>query len=149
VSLVPNDFEVPSGFETDSFILEPLDVRHNAADYRAWTSSIDHIRATPGFEGRRWPDSSLTIEGNERDLSQHAEDFARRTGFTYTVLDPSDLDVIGCVYIYPARPSGSGVEVRSWVRADRAGLDRPLYEAVRNWLTTEWPFDSITYAARS
>jgi hypothetical protein len=128
--------------------LEPLDVGHNAADYRAWTSSIDHIRATPGFAEWRWPDSSLSMEDNERDLARHADDFARRTGFTYTVLDPSDRDVIGCLYIYPARPPGSGVEVRSWVRADRADLDRPLYETVRNWLTTEWPFHSITYAPR-
>jgi hypothetical protein len=149
VSLVPNDFEVPSGFETDVFILEPLDARHNAADYRAWTSSIVHIRATAGFEGRRWPDSSLTIEDNERDLARHADDFTRRAGFTYTVLDPSDLDVIGCVYVYPARTSRSDVEVRSWVRADKADLDRPLYEAVRNWLITEWPFHSIDYAPRT
>jgi hypothetical protein len=149
VSLVPNDFQVPSGFQTDLFMLEPLDVRHNAADFLAWTSSIDHIRATPGFEGRRWPDSSLTIDGNERDLAQHADDFKQRTGFTYTVLDPSDRKVVGCVYIYPDRPPGTGVEVRSWVTADRADLDRPLYEAVRNWLTTEWPFDSMAYAPRT
>lgn len=33
--------------------------------------------------------------------------------------------------------------VQSWVRADRHDLDRPLFEAVRAWLRTEWPFESV------
>jgi dihydrofolate reductase len=30
------------------------------------------------------------------DLRRHAEDFTRGAGFTFTVLDPGDHDVIGC-----------------------------------------------------
>ena len=44
----------------------------------------------------------MTSEENLGDLRRHAEDFAGRTGFTYTVLDPGGR-VVGCVYIYPAR----------------------------------------------
>jgi hypothetical protein len=51
--IVSAEFDVPAGLETDLFILEPLSVRHNEADHAAWTSSIDHIRATPGFAGRQ------------------------------------------------------------------------------------------------
>ena len=67
----------------------------------------------------------------------HARDFEERSGFTYTVLDPDDGDVIGCVYIYPLRPadgddaaapSAGTASVRSWVRADRAELDEPLWQ---------------------
>jgi hypothetical protein len=43
----------------------------------------------------------MTPEENRADLERHARDFAARSGFTYTVLDPSDRDVIGCVCIYP------------------------------------------------
>ncbi len=50
--LVPADFDVPDGLQTELFALEPLDVRHNDADYAAWTSSIEHIRQTPGFAER-------------------------------------------------------------------------------------------------
>jgi len=28
-------------------------------------------------------------------------------------------------------------------------LDKPLYDAVHTWLTTDWPFETIDYAARS
>ena len=70
-------------------MIEPLDVRHNLADHAAWTSSIAHIRATPGFAGRTWPDAPMSLEENAGDLARHARDFADRTGFTYTVLDPA------------------------------------------------------------
>ena len=66
--LVPEDFAVPDGFRSDLFIIEPLDVRHNAADLAAWTSSIDHIRATPGFTGRTWPGRPMTLEENAADV---------------------------------------------------------------------------------
>lgn len=88
--LVPDDFVVPAGLRTETFVLEPLGVRHNALDHAAWTSSIEHIRLTPGFD----------------------------------------------------------VNVRSWVRADRAELDKPLYEVVSGWLADSWPFANPDYAAR-
>jgi hypothetical protein len=85
---VPEAFEVPAGLATDEFVLEPLEVDHNPADHAAWTSSIEHIRATPGFAGREWPRPGYSLEDNEGDLRGHSADFAARTGFTYTVLDP-------------------------------------------------------------
>jgi hypothetical protein len=42
----------------------------------------------------------MTVQDNLADLRRHAADFAERTGFTFTVLDPADRDVIGCVYLY-------------------------------------------------
>ncbi len=128
-------------------MLEPLGVQHNAADHAAWTSSIEHIKATPGFAGLAWP-KPMSLEENAADLVKHAQDFADRTGFTYTVLDPASGDVIGCVYLYPPRRSGYDVDVRSWVRADHAGLDKPLHDLVRQWLAGSWPFQKPDYAGR-
>ena len=145
--LVPEGFAVPAGFRSELFELEPLGIQHNVADHAAWTSSIDHIKATPGFAGRSWPEP-MSLEENAGDLVQHARDFADRTGFTYTVLDPGSGDVIGCVYLYPPRRSGYDVDVRSWVRADRAGLDQPLHDLVRQWLADAWPFQKPDYAER-
>ncbi len=73
----------------EAFLLEPLGPQHNVADYAAWTSSLDHIRATPGFADRSWP-HEMSSDENLADLERHARDFEARTGFTYTVLDPSD-----------------------------------------------------------
>jgi RimJ/RimL family protein N-acetyltransferase len=144
---VPETFEVPLHLETPQFRLEPLGPQHNQPDFAAWSSSIDHIHSTPGWEESSWP-SEMTLDENRDDLERHADDFANRLGFTYTVLDPEDADVIGCVYIYPARAESHDVRVLSWVRASRAELDAALWRAVSDWLDREWPFKRVDYAAR-
>jgi hypothetical protein len=147
VPFVPDDFAVPRELATGAFRLEPLGPQHNEGDYRAWMSSIDHIRSTPGMEGRSWPRPEMTLADNLKDLQGHASDFANRKGFTYTVLTSDSDEIVGCVYIYP-RKGEPGARILSWVRADRADLDAPLYEAVSEWLRTAWPFTSVTYAPR-
>jgi hypothetical protein len=144
---VPEHFAVPQGLETSAFALEPLGPQHNESDYEAWSSSRDHIHATPGWEQSKWPDDR-DLEANKRDLERHAADFRARTGFTYTVLDPGSGAVVGCVYVYPAEDGAADAQVLSWVRADRAELDRPLWRAVTDWLRADWPFERVQYAAR-
>ena len=152
---VPEDFVVPDGLIARDFRLAPLGPQHNEADYAAWTSSIDHIRATPGFREGSWP-HEMSLADNLRDLQRHAQDFAERSGFTYTVLSTGTSDVIGCVYIYPPRGQEQGdadrrlhASVRSWVRADSATLDPVVHAAVVAWLERDWPFDSIEHAPRT
>jgi hypothetical protein len=141
-SFVPADFDPPTHLATDDFVLEPLGPRHNVSDHAAWTSSIDHIRATPGYPDGSWPPvGGMSLEGNRADLDRHAADFEARRGFTFTVLDPAGAEVIGCVYLYPSASSEHDVEVQSWVRADRAELDEPLADAVAGWLEADWPWE--------
>jgi hypothetical protein len=142
---VPADFRPPRWFETPLFRLEPLGPQHNERDYDAWSSSIEHIRSTPGFEHGGWP-REMTLEENRADLERHARDFEERRGFTYTVLDGDD--VVGCVYIYPLEGVERGARVSSWVRVSRAALDGVLWRAVRDWLATDWPFARLEYADR-
>ena len=145
---VPPDFVVPVRLETPQFVLEPLAPEHNERDYDAWTSSHDHIHATPGWEESSWP-RPMTLEENRADLERHADDFRHRRGFTYTVLARDTGDVVGCVYIYPL-PEDSGYDARvlSWVRASHAELDVPLWRAVSDWVASEWPFEQVEYAPR-
>jgi RimJ/RimL family protein N-acetyltransferase len=145
---VPHDFDVPRGLETPQFVLEPLGPEHNDRDYDAWTSSLEHIRATPGWADSKWP-REMTLDENRADLQRHADDFRKRTGFTYTVLDPPSRDVIGCVYIYPHRDGDHDAHVLSWVRASHAHLDIPLWRAVSEWLASDWPFGSVESAPRA
>lgn len=144
---VPSGFVVPRALATEQFRLEPLGPQHNDPDYEAWSSSVEHIHRTPGWEASRWPDDRTPAD-NLRDLQRHADDFVNRKGFTYTVLDPASGEVIGCVYIYPAAGEEHDAKVLSWVRASRAELDVPLWEAVSDWLAEEWPFGRLDYAAR-
>jgi hypothetical protein len=143
---VPPDFAVPTEANFGEMRLVPLGPEHNESDYAAWTSSIDHIRSTPGFPDGSWP-KLMSLAENLQDLERHAEDFRQRRGFTYTVLDPNG-DVVGCLYIYPSKTEHVDVKVLSWVRADRSDLDRPLYEAVSAWLRNDWPFETVEYDER-
>jgi hypothetical protein len=139
---VPQDFVPPRSLVTDEFRLEPLGPQHNESDLAAWSSSIEHIRATPGYPNGRWPPvGGMSAEANLGDLTRHAADFEARKGFTFTVLDPSADEVIGCVYIYPTKSTEHDVQVQSWVRADKAELDVPLADAVAAWLETDWPWE--------
>jgi hypothetical protein len=147
-AFVSADFTVPLELIAPPFRLEPLGPQHNSVDYAAWTSSIEHIRVTPGFIGRDWPDPGMSPEDNLGDLERHADDFARRAGFTYTVIEIPSGETIGCVYIYPARDEDHDARVESWVRGDRATLDTALYEAVSTWLSAAWPFQAVSYLPR-
>jgi hypothetical protein len=146
LAFVPADFEPPLGLTVGGLRLEPLGPGHNERDHAAWSSSIDHIRSSPGFGAERsWP-REMSLEENLEDLERHARDFAERTGFTYTVLDESD-DVVGCVYVYPADDGVHDARVTSWVRASHAELDAVVRQAVADWLeSAAWPFARPLYA---
>ncbi|MFI5865175.1 N-acetyltransferase [Streptomyces sp. NPDC051546] len=146
-------FEVPVRLVGEGFRLEPLGPEHNEGDLAAWSGSIDHVRATPGFLGDWPPEEGMSPEANLADLVRHARDFAERRGFTYSVLEgerDGTGEVIGCLYIYPAREQPERVHVTSWVRGDRVAFDKAVYETVTRWLAEVWPFDAehIDYAAR-
>ena len=141
-AFVPPGFDPPTSLITERFRLEPLGPQHNAADLAAWMSSVDHIRSTPGYPDGSWPPpEGMPPERNLADLTRHAADFAARKGFTLTVLDPADGDVIGCVYLYPSPSAEHDVSVQSWVRASHADLDEPLADALVDWIAAEWPWD--------
>ena len=146
---VPADFAPPTSLVRERFRLEPLGPQHNTADLAAWTSSVDHIRATPGYPDGSWPPpEGMSPERNLQDLERHAADFAARKGFTFTVLEPSGGDVIGCVYIYPAQDPGFEAEIQSWVRASHAELDGPLADALAQWLAEDWPWERVDRLGR-
>jgi hypothetical protein len=88
----------------------------------------------------------MTLAENLGDLERHAGDYARRVGFTYSVLDGDE--VIGCVYIYPDKTGRTDAEVQSWVRSSHSELDVPVWRAVSTWLEEGWPFRSFAYAGR-
>ena len=150
MSFVPADFDPPRELALPELQLVPLDVEHNDSDHAAWSSSIAHIRATPGFESGDWPPlEGMSLDANRGDLEEHARDFAARSGFTFTVLRPGTDEVIGCVYIYPAKDDEHDARVRSWVREDVAELDARLHAAVSRWLADRWPFDRVLYDDRA
>jgi RimJ/RimL family protein N-acetyltransferase len=161
MTFVPDGFVPPRRLELPDLgvRLEPLGPEHCDGDFAAWTSSLEHIRATPGWVGSSWP-REMTWQQNHDDLVRHRADFDAGTGFAYTVLDAATGEVVGCVYLYPPHAASGGgfpagppgavgeVDLRSWVRADRAELDAPLAEAVIAWADVAWPFTRVLAAGR-
>jgi RimJ/RimL family protein N-acetyltransferase len=149
---------------TERFRLAPLGPEHNESDFDAWMSSIDHIRATPGFiPGAAlavgWP-TPMTSEENLSDLVNHADEFTRGVAYAFTILDPHTGNVIGCTYIDPdeSRPDRSTevetppttrcATVTCWVRASHAELDEPVAAALKHWLASSWNLAQFTFPGR-
>jgi len=132
--LVPDDFAVPEGLETERFRLRMLTIRDVVADFEA-------IRdRSPG----------LTLEQNLIDLGWHQKEFQDRRSFAYTVVDPADDGhVLGCAYIYPTDEPGFDALARYWVRREAAELDGELFETFRAWLEQDWPFERVVYPGRA
>ena len=145
MSLADESFVVPAVHVAGGLRLELLGPQHNEADHRAWPSSIEHIRSTPGFDTWRWPPpAGMTLDENLRDLESHADRSARRVDFAYSVLDEAGV-VVGCVYLKPVPDEPGEARATSWVSADRAELDGPLTEVVGEWLREAWPFELVHY----
>jgi hypothetical protein len=143
--LVEDSFAVPDAFVADGLRLELLGPQHNAADHAAWTSSIEHIRSTPGFDQGWPPAAGMTLADNLADLESHAERSARRVDFAYSVIEIATGDVIGCVYVKPSPTAEGEVKASSWVCATRAELDGRLTGVVGAWLLEAWPFEVVHY----
>lgn len=145
---VPADFEVPLTLETAEFRLRMLTVNDVVKDYDAVMSSVDHCRTV-------WPDlgwpAGLTLEQNLVDLGWHQKEFQTRRSFAYTVVDPAESAVLGCVYVEPTKRRGYDAVVFLWARqsALAGGLEERLYAAVTRWLRERWPFGRVAYPGRS
>jgi hypothetical protein len=144
-SFVPTGFDPPTRLTVAEFRLEPLGPEHNERDYAAWSSSMDHIRRSPGYgKGGNWP-RQMSLDENRADLERHARDFFDRAGFTFTVLNRSD-EVVGCVYVYPADDGVHDARVLSWVRESEAQHDGAFRRGIADWLSSDaWPFTRPLY----
>ena len=144
---VPDDFELPSGFETSEFRVRPITVADAEKDYEAVMESVDIIHAA--LLDDKWPTESFTLAQNRRDLKAKERRFERRDSFTYTVVTPDESRVLGCVYLYEGI-GGPDSAVFLWVRSSEheGGLDSRLETEVRDWLARDWPFEWVVYPGR-
>lgn len=146
MSLVPDDFKVPATLEHPRFRLRMLSIHDLEKDYEAVMSSVAHLQ---GVWRNNWPEG-LTLEQNLVDLGWHHKEFQRRTSFAYTVVEPDESRVLGCVYIYPPSKRGFDAEVYYWARQSELanGLEEELGQALQIWFESEWPFESVAYPGK-
>ena len=143
--LVPDDFEVPVGMETDRYRLRMLSINDVVKDYDAVMSSIDHLKGVLDPDSP-WPEG-LTLEQDLIDLGWHQKEFQKRSSFAYTMMRLDEERCLGCIYIYPSETADA--DVFMWVRKEEfAALDADLLDRVRLWIAKEWPFDTVRYPGR-
>lgn len=145
---VPDDFEIPALLETDRFRLRMLSVDDVEKDYEAVIESRELLHT---LFGGPWPRPGFTLEENLADLERHQQEFLSRKAFAYTVVSLDETRVLGCVYIDPPETTDSNAVVVMWVRQTEydKGLGEILFNEVRNWISSEWPFKKVDYPGRA
>ena len=143
---VPDEFEVPAVLETDRFRLRMLSVDDVEKDYEAVIESRELLHSM----GSTWPREGFTIEENLASLERHQQEFLDRKAFAYTVLSLDESRVLGCVYIIPTTHKGFDALAWTWVRQSEydQGLDPILFQTVKTWLESSWPFSAVYYHGR-
>lgn len=143
---VPDSFDAPPLFETDRFRLRMLSVDDVEKDYEAVIESRDLLHSV----GSTWPREGFTIDENLADLERHQQEFLDRKAFAYTVVSLDESRVLGCVYINPLETDEADAIVRMWVRQSEydKGLDAVLFQAVKKWMGSSWPFKNVLFPGR-
>lgn len=152
---------VPAVLRTEEFVLRPIVADDAELDYAAVMETREQLRL---WRQTTWPEDHFTVEENRKDLVECEERHLAGRAFTYTVLDPSGSECLGCVYVYPTRatflaraavtPVGddewADVEavVFFWARLPQmeAGMDKRLLAALRAWFAEEWKLTRTVYA---
>jgi hypothetical protein len=155
----PEGAPVPEELRTEDFLLRPLRTTDVELDYEAVMESRAMLRR---WAGGSWPGDDFTLEENLSDLELHEREHLDREAFTYTVMNPTGTECLGCVYITPlerflrqgkvseaelSRVGDYEGVVRFWARASRLtdNLDQRLLNALEAWFSREWAFSRVVY----
>lgn len=155
----PEDAVVPEKLRTEEALIRPLRATDVELDYDAVITSRSELFLRS--EGN-WPREGFTLEENLADLIRHEQEHLDRVAFTYTVMNPTETECLGCLYINPLKqllqgvglsveriPNGSAY-VTFWVRQSRLqdDLDRRLLQVLVTWFQTEWAFSQVLFSAK-
>jgi hypothetical protein len=148
-----DDFHAPDELRTDEFLLRPIRASDAQLDYEAVMESKEFLRQ---WEQSSWPEDDFTVDANREDLAKLERRHTDGESFTYTVMNPTETQCLGCVYIFPttarlfskaqiaaidgARWSAYEAAVYFWIRQSRLAdrLDRRLLDALGPWLEHDW-----------
>jgi hypothetical protein len=148
-----DDVHAPAELRTDEFLLRPIRASDAELDYEAVMESKEFLRL---WEQSSWPEDDFTVGANREDMVKLERRRADGELFTYTVVNPTEMQCLGCVYVSPtaarvfskaqitaldgAQWSAYEAAVYFWIRKSRLadGLDRRLLDALGPWLAHDW-----------
>ena len=151
MSWLPDDFEYPERADLPTgHHLRPIREDDTEIDYPAVMGSRERLWAKYG-ETWGWPPADMSFEADREDLAHHEREIAAHESFNYAILDESESELLGCLYIDPpdgGSPPGTDA-VASWWVVDaeaRGDLERALDEFAPRWLAEVWGFSSVHFA---
>lgn len=143
---LPAGFTPPAELRYEDIVATAITRSHLQDDVAGINASIDLIQRT---RGGGWPTEPVTEDYNYVDLVWHELEFREHASFTYAVYS-TEPRYLGCAYLYPMgrrtqlteQLLAFDVDVSWWVTptAYEQGYYEKLYDALRQWLATEFPF---------
>ncbi len=150
--VLPADFVPPRELRYDDVVARGITRDDLAEDVRGINASLDLIRET---RGGSWPTEAVTEEEIIVDEYWHECEFRDSKSFSF-ILRTHDRGYIGCAYFYPMgvrQPltpdlAEHDVDVSWWVtpEAYEAGYYAKVHEALRQWVTEDYPFKRPHYS---
>jgi len=146
---VADDFRLPEPLVTDRYTLRPITVDDAVKDYDAVMTSVERLRDVY-YRAPGWPSDDLSLMQNLIDLAWHHKERQLLRSFCYIAVTPDDQVELACIYIDPPVKEGFDVEIQFWVRESEAetGLDADIYDRLRAWITSTWPWERAAYPGR-
>ncbi len=147
---------IPDRLVTKGFLIRPLLATDVELDYAAVMESKEFLRK---WEQSSWPADDFTLAGNLEDLQRHEREHINGESFTFTVMNSTETECLGCIYIFPltarwlakaettpiGEPDWANYEavILFWIRQSRLAeaMDRKLLNILRPWFAQAWTFD--------
>ncbi len=146
--IVPDSFTVPTTYVGDGYKLAPLGPAVAELDYKAYMSSIDHIKASMG--GGNWPRPDLTMADQAKDMAGEKAQWDGRKSFPFAVLTSDGSRELGCFYLRPSNKAGYDVAATMWVTQEAfdKGFEAKLYQDMKAWVSKAWPFEKVAWPGK-
>ena len=151
---LPDGFAPPRRLEHDGIVATVLGRADLDDDVRGINSSLELIART---RGGGWPEGPVDRDFDLDDLIWHEVEFREGFSFSYVLRD-ADGGYLGCAYLYPMGRRTElteelvhhDVDVSWWVTsgAYEAGYYERAFEALKRWVSEEFPFTSPYWSNR-
>jgi hypothetical protein len=152
----PDGFQPPPRLTHGTVVATAITRADLVDDVGGINASLDLI---PKTRGGNWPTGPVTEDENYVDLVWHECEFRDGKSLTYVARDIAGA-YVGCCYLYPLGSRtplderlldcDCDVDVSWWVTPEAydAGLYTQVYDALRHWLASEFPFWRAHYSNR-
>jgi hypothetical protein len=147
---LPDGFTHPELVElAGGYHMRPIRESDVDIDYPAVMGSRERLWSKYG-DAWGWPSAAMSYEADRRDLARHEDEITRHETFNYAILDASETELLGCLYVDPpdsSSPPDSDAIVSWWVVDRMLGseLERFLNDFVPSWLSESWGLNAVHY----